>query len=377
MKVYLLLLVFALTACGGDESDNNNVNTDNHSDKASLSDLVGVWDSTIKVKEGDVVSYFVIKENGDLDTYYISSSSDDEGSCYAVIKDTIVGQGDGRFSFLDSEFIISSADDKLTFINVDKDGEKLGPFSRATLLENDLQLLCDETDETSLSDLVGVWDSTIKVKEGDIVSYFVIKENGDLNTYYISNSSDDERSCYAVIKDTIVDQEDGSFSFLDSEFIISSADDELTFISMSKDLEKTGPFSRATLLESDLQSLCGEPAETSLSDLVGVWDVTIFDSRGYNYIQYSVIKESGDLLSYKYDGDSFGQGENCYSVSNSKIVDIGGSNFLFISSDGEETQCGVKVTNNEMALARGNTYSVYGSRSHLLESDFQSIMCDE
>lgn len=72
-----------------------------------------------------------------------------------------------------------------------------------------------------------------------------------------------------------------------------------------------------TLLLLPFLSACGgSESESShspatLSDVVGVWDMTETSEYGED-VYYMSITEYGDLIFYDYDGDTYDQGQDCY-----------------------------------------------------------------
>ena len=74
-------------------------------------------------------------------------------------------------------------------------------------------------------------------------------------------------------------------------------------------------------------------SDASLSDLLGVWDVSTTYPEGTDE-WYIVIKPSGIIVNYDYMGDTIDNGPNCYEQFDYTLVDLGGGAFVLTDDFG-------------------------------------------
>ena len=82
-----------------------------------------------------------------------------------------------------------------------------------------------------------------------------------------------------------------------------------------------------------------DTSNSSITDIVGVWDDSETLDNGEIDEVYLVIRSSGEVFFYDYDGDSFDKGANCYySGSFGAFTSLGNANFRFDYSTGEPSE---------------------------------------
>lgn len=90
----------------------------------------------------------------------------------------------------------------------------------------------------------------------------------------------------------------------------------------------------------------GTPA--TLSDIQGVWDAstTQFGEKDEFYLVF----DGNTYSEYDYDGDSAGNGDNCYYVETGTIGDLGDGKFNTIDSQGEKEIVSIHVEGENLNL---------------------------
>lgn len=131
IKANPILCVALLVGCGSSDSSSNST---------VLSDISGVWNSTI---DGDE-TYDVFRVNGTYTEYdYLGDAFDNGANCYEKSDATIIEKGGNRFELISGgESLSFSANVKDDNITIKADGETL-VFPRSDLQESDFTPLCD------------------------------------------------------------------------------------------------------------------------------------------------------------------------------------------------------------------------------------------
>lgn len=130
----------------------------------------------------------------------------------------------------------------------------------------------------------------------------------------------------------------------------------------------------------------------SLADISGVWDTS---ERNEQYIDesYLFISQSGITNDYDYRGDSYDNGQNCYSKSTGTIRSLGDNLFETIEADGFRVIFAMSLADNTLTsdvvsindipvddfIEQNNipvedfTKTFLSTRSSLYESDFEPL----
>lgn len=117
-------------------------------------------------------------------------------------------------------------------------------------------------------------------------------------------------------------------------------------------------------------SSSGNNSDTSLSDIVGVYDNTSIKDQGVDE-SYIVIKQDGQFIEYDYQGDSFHLGLNCYVIINTMITDFGTGKFELSDNSGYSQMVGISHTENSFTLSSDDfSDTLTLKKSTLLEKDF-------
>lgn len=118
-------------------------------------------------------------------------------------------------------------------------------------------------------------------------------------------------------------------------------------------------------------------SQAGLELISGVWDA--FDLEGQLVDEgYLYISPNGEITSYDYLGDSFDNGDNCYSEFFEGTVSfVSDSLYVFENVDGEERELDIRVTNDILRLSPVDDESLVDEfpRSTLFLSDLSPI-CD-
>jgi len=121
-------------------------------------------------------------------------------------------------------------------------------------------------------------------------------------------------------------------------------------------------------------------SDVALKDIQGTWYES-YDDDGINVEEYTVIRDSGDLMEYDYRAS-----ENCYNTYTnivSKLEDQGNGNF--IKSDYEEGEytyqtIAISLSGDEIIFKGtendGAGYEERLTKSDFPESYFTDLLCD-
>ena len=126
---------------------------------------------------------------------------------------------------------------------------------------------------------------------------------------------------------------------------------------------------------------CGSESESdnsvSLADIVGVWDSSKVSGQGTNEV-YFIIEEDGEMRTFDYDGDSAGNGNNCYNTGEGvQLTDQGDGNFLFVNSDSDGFVAQATLSGDTLVLSKvDNGETETSVKTTRIESDFTPL-CNE
>ncbi len=246
---------------------------------ATLEDLVGIWQVNQNSSEGSHTYYLAINGNSELITYTFLSG--ENAACYFKVPTlNLVSLGDGSFSIIDKSGELDMRADHLyvsgnTLTISSSLSDLVITFSKSNMVESQLNPVCNETEipdapetpdnNTTLQDIVGVWDGSGAFDEGIDIWYSVIKANGDIIEYdYEGDSFGSGEKCYWRYDDThIEDLGNGQFlissDFDDEEdriISISVKEDTMSMLFSYGDTQFEFTNSRVNQLESNFTPLC-------------------------------------------------------------------------------------------------------------------------
>lgn len=133
----------------------------------------------------------------------------------------------------------------------------------------------------------------------------------------------------------------------------------------------------------------------SLADISGVWD-TSEQNEQYIDESYLFINQSGITNDYDYRGDSYDNGQNCYSKSTGTIRSLGDNLFETIDADGFRMIFAMSLADNTLTSdvisindipvedfieqnsipVEDFTKTFFSTRSSLNETDFEPLCID-
>ena len=117
----------------------------------------------------------------------------------------------------------------------------------------------------------------------------------------------------------------------------------------------------------------------TLEDLVGSWDQSEKHDQEIDEL-YFIVKDDGATIDFDYFGDSYDQGDNCYSKEEGEtIVDNGGGNFVVQRLNVDESSVHVAISGSTITITgsyEGQPYTSTAKKISLIESDFTPL-CDQ
>ena len=276
-----------------------------------------------------------------------------------------------------------------------------------------------ETVNTSLQDIVGVWDisypdTTAENTETQNIEYLAIKANGELTSYdYQADALGSGEACYISSNEGVIeDLGEGNFKETDAELEITyysiavSADTFTTTYTEGEDTIAV-TVNKSNLIESQLTPLCetSQPSEeeqeqeqeqeeeqeeqqaefVTFQDIIGTWKSPLEDDSSEE--EYTVIKANGHMIDYSYDSN-FG---NCYETFDSvmsTIEDLGQGNFKIRHLEKENDVyeeyssqiVAIALSGNDLVFSGTENevpYTQTSFASDILESDFMAALCEE
>ena len=119
--------------------------------------------------------------------------------------------------------------------------------------------------------------------------------------------------------------------------------------------------------------------DATLEDLVGTWDTSEKIGQEIDEL-YFIVKDDGATIDFDYFGDSYDQGDNCYSKEEgSTIVDNGAGNFFAQELTAEESSIHISISGSTITITgsyEGQKYTSTAKKISLIESDFTPL-CDQ